>query len=188
MQETWVASLDWEDPLEEGMATHSSILACKIPRTEEPGRLQSMGSQRVGNNLVMKRQQQINEEPSIFSFLFYHSVRIVPLWSTHHSSHFQMRKVRLREVVSLVQGHTGREWQSWGFNPCLLESEAYTCYMVPSASLFGGWKTRNPTGPQGGRAPVWKGLPLMKAIEKQASSLFACNRGSAKLIIFLWTS
>ena len=46
-----------------------------------------------------------------------------------------MSKVRLREVVSLVQGHTGREWQSWGFNPSLLESEAYTCYMVPSAYL-----------------------------------------------------
>ena len=39
MQETWVQSLDWEDPLEEGMATHSSILAWRIPWTEEPGRL-----------------------------------------------------------------------------------------------------------------------------------------------------
>ena len=46
-QETSVRSLGWEDPLEKGMATHSSILACRIPRTEEPGRLQSMGSQRV---------------------------------------------------------------------------------------------------------------------------------------------
>ena len=46
-----------------------------------------------------------------------------------------MSKVRLREVVSLVQGHIGREWQSWGFNPSLLESEAYICYMVPSAYL-----------------------------------------------------
>ena len=44
---TWVQSLDWEDPLEEGMATHSSILAWRIPWTEEPGGLQSMGSQRV---------------------------------------------------------------------------------------------------------------------------------------------
>ena len=43
MQETWVQSLGKEDPLEKGMATHSSILAWKIPRTEEPGRLQSMG-------------------------------------------------------------------------------------------------------------------------------------------------
>ena len=47
MQETWVWSLGWEDPLEKAMATHSSTLAWKIPWTEEPGRLQSMGSQRV---------------------------------------------------------------------------------------------------------------------------------------------
>ena len=46
-QETQVRFLGWEDPLEEGMATHSSILAWKIPWTETPGRLQSMGSQRV---------------------------------------------------------------------------------------------------------------------------------------------
>ena len=47
MQEMWVPSLGQEDPLEEGMAPHSSILACKIPWTEEPGELQSIGSQRV---------------------------------------------------------------------------------------------------------------------------------------------
>ena len=45
MRETWVQSLDWEDPLEEGMATHSSILAWIIPRTEEPDRLQFRGLQ-----------------------------------------------------------------------------------------------------------------------------------------------
>ena len=45
MRETWVRSLGWEDPLEKEMATHSSILAWKIPWMEEPGRLQSMGSQ-----------------------------------------------------------------------------------------------------------------------------------------------
>ena len=49
-QETWVQSLGREDPLKEGMANYSSILAWKIPWTEEPGRLQSMGSQRVGHN------------------------------------------------------------------------------------------------------------------------------------------
>ena len=48
MQETQVRSLGWEDPLKKGMVTHSSILAWRIPRTEEPGRLQFMGSQRVG--------------------------------------------------------------------------------------------------------------------------------------------
>ena len=47
MQETQVPSLGWEDPLEKEMATHSSILAWRIPWTEEPDRLQSMGSQRV---------------------------------------------------------------------------------------------------------------------------------------------
>ena len=45
MWETWVQYLGWEDPLEKGTATHSSILAWRIPWTEEPGRLQSMGSQ-----------------------------------------------------------------------------------------------------------------------------------------------
>ena len=49
MQETQAQSLDWEDPLEKEMATYSSILACRIPWTEKPGRLQSMGSQRVGH-------------------------------------------------------------------------------------------------------------------------------------------
>ena len=48
MQETWVQSLGWEYSLEKEMATHSSILAWKIPRTEEPGGLQSMWSQRAG--------------------------------------------------------------------------------------------------------------------------------------------
>ena len=50
MQETRVRSLGWEDPLEKEMATHSSIHAWKIPWTEEPGRLQSMGLQRVGHD------------------------------------------------------------------------------------------------------------------------------------------
>ena len=48
MRETWVQSLGWEDPLEEGMATHSSVLAWRIPWTEEAGSLQFMELQRVG--------------------------------------------------------------------------------------------------------------------------------------------
>ena len=50
MQETWVQSRGQEDPLKTGMATHSSILAWRIPWMEEPGGLQSMGSQRVGHD------------------------------------------------------------------------------------------------------------------------------------------
>ena len=53
MQETWVRSLGWEDPLEEDVATHSSILAWRIPRTEEAGGLQSIGS--------LKSQTKLND-------------------------------------------------------------------------------------------------------------------------------
>ena len=58
MRKTWVRSLDWKDPLEKEMATHSNILTWEIPLREEPGRLQSMGLQRVGHNLAIKQQQQ----------------------------------------------------------------------------------------------------------------------------------
>ena len=50
MQETQIQSLDWEDPLEKEMATHSSVISWKILWTEETGGLQSMGSQRVGHD------------------------------------------------------------------------------------------------------------------------------------------
>ena len=49
-QETWIGSLDWEDPLEKEMVIHSSILAWRIPWTEEPGRLQFVESKRVGHD------------------------------------------------------------------------------------------------------------------------------------------
>ena len=55
MQEVQVRSLSWEDPLVEGMATYSSILAWEIPWTEGPDRLQAMKSQRVGHDLVIKQ-------------------------------------------------------------------------------------------------------------------------------------
>ena len=58
MRETWVWSLGQEDPLEKEMATHSSILMWEIPWTEEPGGLQSMGSQRVRKDLATEKQQQ----------------------------------------------------------------------------------------------------------------------------------
>ena len=57
MWETWVQSLGQEDPLEKGIATHSSILAWRIPWSEEPGRLQSMGSQRVGHDWLTHTHQ-----------------------------------------------------------------------------------------------------------------------------------
>ena len=62
MQEICILSLGWEDPLEKGMISHSSILAWKSPRTEEPGRLQSMELQRVGPDLPTEQQQQHLED------------------------------------------------------------------------------------------------------------------------------
>ena len=56
MRLTWVQFLGWEDPLDEGKATHSSILVCEIPWTDEPGRLQSMGSPRVGHQLATQER------------------------------------------------------------------------------------------------------------------------------------
>jgi len=61
MQETHIQSLGWEDPLEKELATHSSVLAWRSPWTEEFGRLQSMGLQRVGHNL----------ETNIFTFFHF---------------------------------------------------------------------------------------------------------------------
>ena len=57
VRETWVQSLGWEDPLQKGMATHSSILAWTIPWTEEPGRLQSMGLQESDTTETLTLQQ-----------------------------------------------------------------------------------------------------------------------------------
>ena len=64
MQETWVQSLGWEDLLKEGMATHSSVFAWRIPWTEEPGGLQSMGSQRLGHDWVTKHSTVLIKESS----------------------------------------------------------------------------------------------------------------------------
>ena len=60
VQDTWVRFLGWEDPLEKEIAIHSSTLAWKIPWTEEPGRLQSMG--------VAERQTQLSDFPFTFHF------------------------------------------------------------------------------------------------------------------------
>ena len=65
MQEMQVPTLGWEDPLEKEIAIHSSILAWKIPWTEEPSGLPSIGSQRVRHDLATKQQQQQSFEGEI---------------------------------------------------------------------------------------------------------------------------
>ena len=67
MQEACVRSLGWEDPLEEGKATHSSILAWRIPQTEEPGGIQSIGSKRVGHDLAPKQSRYNKGVKSYFA-------------------------------------------------------------------------------------------------------------------------
>ena len=69
MQEMWVRSLGWEDGLEEDMATHSSIPAWRVPWTEEPGGLQSMGSQRVGQTAIGHSTYSIHMSVPISQFL-----------------------------------------------------------------------------------------------------------------------
>ena len=67
MQETWIQSLGGEEPLEKGMATHSSILALEIPPAEESGGLQSMGSQRVGHDWTTNTFTKEREEEQLRS-------------------------------------------------------------------------------------------------------------------------
>ena len=67
MWETWVWYLGWEDPLEEGMVTHASILAWRIPWTKEPDKLQSLGSQRVRHDWVTDTHTHTHRQPSPLS-------------------------------------------------------------------------------------------------------------------------
>ena len=71
IQETWLRSLGWEDPLDKGMATHSSILAWRIPWTEKLGGLQCMGSQRVGQDWATNTHRETLEAVQwLFHFVF----------------------------------------------------------------------------------------------------------------------
>ena len=91
MQETWVWSLSWEDPLEEKMATHYSILAWKIPWTEELGRLQSTGSQRVRHDWAWMQKKESLRMLGHISFypVCIHIPKITKLafhWSSHQNA------------------------------------------------------------------------------------------------------
>ena len=91
VQETWVRFLGWKDPLEKEITTHSSILAWKIPWTEDPGRLQSMGLQRIGHDWATN------------TFTFSRQGRKMGNgWSVEHSEHRQCLLIKF--VV--VYGHS----------------------------------------------------------------------------------
>ena len=94
MAETWVWSLGWKDPLEEGMTTHSGILAWRIPWTEEPGGLQSMGSQRVGRDWEVRGIQE---------------------WGLHYQWELWVKKVTLPQHFLLSQDDMKHAWLwTWG--------------------------------------------------------------------------
>ena len=122
MKETWVWSLGREDPLEKEMATHSSTLAWKIPWMEEPGRLQSMGSQRVGQDWV-----------TFFSFFAHytnffaitHSVILSwYLWFLFSGVSFISRKDEEASLGDhchiIAQGNSGKE-HTWSVLGCWQE-------------------------------------------------------------------
>ena len=73
MQETWVQPLGQEDPLEKGMATHSSVLAWRIPWIEEPGRLQSMGHKELDTT----KQLTLSLSFTLFIFTFFHYIYLI---------------------------------------------------------------------------------------------------------------
>ena len=111
MQETWVWYLGQEDPLEKGRAAHSSVLAWRIPWTEEPGRLQSMGSQRVGHDWATSLSK-----PKIFA-----NERILL------SSALEQKGKCLRTLFS---------WIFFLFLSFVLSSCSYTCAIIPKIKVY----------------------------------------------------
>ena len=140
MQETWIWSLGWKDPLEEAMATHSGILAWRSPWTEEPGRLQSMGSQRVGYDWATKHSTQLRISANAYLWVVNFSSEMVLVilalapYSFHPSPHclpdahclspwpfsqfrisFESQKERTNALLNGEPGDSVTIWQyHWG--------------------------------------------------------------------------
>ena len=108
MRETWVQSQGWEDLLEKEMATHSSIPAWRIPWMEDPDRLQSMGSQRVGHDWVTSLSTLLMRWPKYWSFSF----SIIPSKEIPGLITFRMDWLDLHAVQGtlkcLLQGHSSK--------------------------------------------------------------------------------
>ena len=113
--ETWVPSLGWEDPLKKGMATHSCILAWEFPWTEEPGRLQSMGLQRVGRDWATNTFFFLLYFPSLCGNSFLHS------WQARTLS---LATVPGGLVARIHPSHRGLDFNVWLGTKTLLQAAA----------------------------------------------------------------
>ena len=117
MQETWVSSLGWEDPLQKGTAIHSRILAWRIPRTEEPGRLQSMRSQRVGHNWATN------------TFTFFHFTIEEILYQWYWVFHFYLTLLNSFHCSPEISHLSSGAYLS---NPCFLILTYLSPYLIVS--------------------------------------------------------
>ena len=107
MQETWVWFLGWDDALEKEMATHSGILAWKIPWTEEPGRLQYMGSQRVGHDWATNTLSPLQEPETPLSSLgtldFLSTCLEIDSLIVHLYPHLLLQTFRGSQLIRIVE-------------------------------------------------------------------------------------
>ena len=130
MRETWVRSLDREDPLEKEMATHSSTLAWKIPWTEKPGRLQSMGSQRVGHDGATKHTHACEESGSESR-----SVVSDSLWPPRTIQAMEFCRPEYLSGGAFPFSRGSSQSRDWTWVSCI------------AGSFFPGWATREDSDP-----------------------------------------
>ena len=112
VQETRVRSLGRGDPLEKEMATHSSILAWKIPQTEEPGGLQSMGSQRVRHDWATKNTSTKKTCTQIFTLVLFLGKRKDRLWCIHTMKYYSAIQCCFT-AYSGLRPPLGGSWGPW---------------------------------------------------------------------------
>ena len=130
MQETWVRSLSWEDPLEKEMATHSSILAWRIPWTEEPCGLQSTGSQRVGHDWATSLSYTLGRHTLWKMFL--HSVEFSTILMISFEAQKPLILIFGWTYVSVLSGRYSRVellgHTSWGTVDVCLWLLCFSCH------------------------------------------------------------
>ena len=137
MQETWVRSLGWEDPREKEMATHFSILAWRTPWTEEPGRHQFMGLQRVGHKLVTKPppQPRCNLIVSVLSPLAQDGENLASVPLEYSLLHLSLSLASKNWELRVQKFQAARIWAS---SSCVLTG-IYWAVLGPAVSQLWGW-------------------------------------------------